>query len=789
MNESLLKSQVYFDCNATTPVLAAAAAASLDAMRTLYGNPSSTHLVGLQAKHILESTRQLAAQVVGADPEQIIFTSGATEAIQTAIFSALQSLKISRNGRKTKLLYGATEHKVVPQTLNHWVAALDLPFQVVELAVDSEGQIQLDQFRKEITDASLLCTMAVNNETGIIQNLDALESILNETSSQVLWLVDCVQALGKTNLKLNSHRIDYAAFSGHKLYAPKGIGFLYVRKGAPFTPLIVGGGQENGYRSGTENLPGVAALGAVLDSLLKKSDSHPFQPTAQLVRYRDQLVSELKKAFPKIQFNSPFEKSVPTTLNFSIPGLSSSEIMDLFDSAGLRVSAGSACNSASVKPSHVLEAMGFPLERSASAIRLSFGPCTLSTDIDRGCQIIRECANALKNTCLLETSSAFEAPENLRDGLLQFRSGSSNSWLLADREQRTCLIIDPCEAVAERMESYIRCQNLSVLAVLDTHSHADHESVRPFLQKILLNQHRMKESQSFDSLGWPTHLASSVVLENKESVPSLAFKISGDSHLVLACVKTPGHTLDSQTYLFGTAKNGLLKKEDIRFAFVGDTILSGGLGRTNFTVSDPKQLFYSLRKLQEVLSPSSLLCSAHDYNSSFATHLNAETDDNKLLALALSPMTPLTLDQFLSRKRQIDLDLTRLESDFQEVVCGVTQTGKCSNEKLLTVPANQLKLYLDQNPTAVIIDVREPQEFSLFKDWKNLGISKTPRNVPLSRFVNFISELILEKKWSQEVLFICRSGGRSLQAAKSLQRLGFKAVKNLEGGIALTSLN
>ena len=215
--------------------------------------------------------------------------------------------------------------------------------------------------------------MAVNNETGVIQNLPAIEKILLQSNSNALWLVDCVQALGKTELNLNAHRIDYAAFSGHKLYAPKGIGFLYVRKNAPFVPLIVGGGQEKGLRSGTENLPGVAALGAVLEQLLD-SKGKVFQPHQRLVEFRERLAQELKRAFPKVQFNSPFENSVPTTLNFSVPGLSSAELLDLFDSAGLRLSAGSACSSGSAKPSHVLDAMGVPLVRSESALDSPSGP-------------------------------------------------------------------------------------------------------------------------------------------------------------------------------------------------------------------------------------------------------------------------------------------------------------------------------------------------------------------------------------------------------------------------------
>lgn len=257
----------YFDCNATTPTLPEAAKAALMAMQSLYGNPSSAHLTGLQAKAILEGARKSAGKVVGADSEQIIFTSGATEAIQTAVFSVLQSARERGLGAGTKLLYGATEHKAVPQALYHWVRAVGLPYEVVELPVDSQGVIDIAALKRELPGAALVCTMAVNNETGVIQDLAAIEKALLESGSDAYWLVDCVQALGKVPLALDRSRIDYAPFSGHKLYAPKGIGFLYVSKRAPLVPLIVGGGQERGLRSGTENLPGVAAFGAVLEML------------------------------------------------------------------------------------------------------------------------------------------------------------------------------------------------------------------------------------------------------------------------------------------------------------------------------------------------------------------------------------------------------------------------------------------------------------------------------------------------------------------------------------------
>ena len=240
--------------------------------------------------------------------------------------------------------------------------------------------------------AALVCTMAANNETGVVSDLAAIEAVLNEHAPRAMWLVDCVQALGKLPLRLSATRIDYAPFSGHKLYAPKGIGMLYVRRGAPFTPLMKGGGQENGLRSGTENMAGIAALGAVLHAL---EDGQGFRLPHELYRLRDQLAAALSAAFPGLVFNMPFERSLPTVLNFCVPGASSNDLLKLFDAAGVRLSAGSACSAAKAAPSHVLGAMGLADERAGSAVRLSFSPTAGDDFIDAACARIARCGAAL----------------------------------------------------------------------------------------------------------------------------------------------------------------------------------------------------------------------------------------------------------------------------------------------------------------------------------------------------------------------------------------------------------
>ena len=366
--------EIYLDCNATTPVLPQIAQSVSHTMEQVFGNPSSSHITGLQARYILDNARRLGREVIGAPRGELVFTSGATEGIQTAVLSALIAAKQAGASGGKWLLYGATEHKAVPQALAHWNSLLGTQAELKAIPVDRNGLLDLDFIEAHAPDALMICTMAVNNETGVRQDLAKLEHVIRRCAPQVPWMVDCVQMLGKGELKLAETSIDYAPFSGHKLYGPKGIGFLYVREQRPFTPLIIGGGQEQGLRSGTENLPGIAALHTLFELLLDQQQQ-VFKPLATLQGYREQLLAALREAFPTLELNHALEYSVPTTLNFSVRGVPSRDIMDVFDAANIRVSSGSACSS-KVTRSFVLDAMGLADWRSQSAVRLSFGPAT-----------------------------------------------------------------------------------------------------------------------------------------------------------------------------------------------------------------------------------------------------------------------------------------------------------------------------------------------------------------------------------------------------------------------------
>lgn len=455
-----MTSEIYLDGNATSPVLPAAIDAAVHAMQTCYGNPSSTHTTGLQARALLDSARARARRVIGACNGHVMFNSGATEGIQTAVLSALCALRARRAAGEaigSVLVYGATEHKAVPQSLAHWNTLLGLDLELVALPVDGDGLHDLDALRRLAPQAAMVCTMAANNETGVLSDIAGIEAVLKDTDCAAYWMVDCVQALGKFRLQLARSRIDYAPFSGHKLYAPKGIGMLYVREGAPFTPLIVGGGQESALRSGTENMAGIAALDAVLAAL---EQGGVFRTHDQLCDFRDRLADSLRKALPGIVFNAPLEHALPTTLNFSVPGLTSRELMDVFDAAGVRVSAGSACSSAKAAPSYVLEAMGIPAWRSASAIRMSFGPWTDNAAITQACERIERCG-AILRAGSHDADSEIAAPS-----VLQLGSGGECSWLVSGGG--AAVLIDPRPEHEERIAAHVSRHGCRVVAVLAT---------------------------------------------------------------------------------------------------------------------------------------------------------------------------------------------------------------------------------------------------------------------------------------------------------------------------------
>ncbi|MBZ2205957.1 aminotransferase class V-fold PLP-dependent enzyme [Massilia soli] len=609
---------IYLDANATSPVLPAAIAAAADAMAACYGNPSSGHATGLHAKLLLDGVRERTRRMIGAGSGSVIFTSGATEAIQTAVLSALCAVRERQaSGESTGdlLLYGATEHKAVPEALAHWNRLLGTGLTLRVLPVDGEGRHRLDVLRQLAPRAAMVCTMAANNETGTISDLAAIEKALLVSTSKAFWMVDSVQALGKLPLALESTRIDYAPFSGHKLYAPKGIGMLYVRDGAPFTALMAGGGQESGQRAGTENMAGIAALGAVL-AALETGDT--FRTPAQLHGYRSRLVASLREALPGIVFNTPLHAALPTTLNFSVAGLSSSDLLDVFDAAGLRVSAGSACSAAKAAPSYVLEAMALEGWRCASAVRLSFGPAVDDAFIDAACERIAHCGRAMR------TGGLGQPLLHGGEDVIRVARDGASAWLALDEASRTCVVIDPAGPLVETIASMIRSRHYRVRGIVGTSSGVDALAVRAKLAELLDGQ--LDFAGTGDPFGWPAGSAS-VVLGLATS--SVGIALGGQ---VVARISHDGDT--SRSYLMGMSTGGALAPADVRFAFTNMAPAD--------THRDPSE------QMGGLLNGDTVVCPAHD-----SANLICTTPASS--ARAVPPpdsmeLDPADLDRFLRER-------------------------------------------------------------------------------------------------------------------------------------------
>lgn len=750
-------SVIYLDANATTQVLPQASAAALSTMETLFGNPSSSHISGLQAKQIMDKTRAQAKEIVGAENGNIIFTSGATEGIQTAILSALLHVKKSLDKTKNHtLLYGATEHKAVPESLKHWNEILEINAELKAIPVNKIGQLDLDFIAKEVPNALMICTMAVNNETGVYQDISLLDKTIRTNNPNTYWMVDCVQALGKQNLNLAMTSIDYAPFSGHKLYAPKGVGFMYVKENSPFTSFIAGGGQENGLRSGTENLPGLAALNVIFSMLTGESEN-TFTPVETLHSFRQQLVATLTQAFPEVVFNHSFENTVPTTINFSVPGFSSKEIMDLFDAANIRVSSGSACSS-KVTGSFVLDAMGLPLWQSESAIRMSFGPAITQEEIDNACTRITSTAQALLQSCLTLDTNII--PDNAElEGLIQLKVGGSCSWLYVDNKSKSALFIDPLPELTTRLQTLLTCQGLTLAAVIDTHGHADHESCRNIIAKEFLAQ------QQTDILGWPINAQTTIVGGENYQYITL-----GDKWLIK--VPTPGHTSDSISLLLCEPVNDSTDALNVHYSFCGDLLLMNSLGRTNFSDSSSTAMYNSLQLLNGLLGSDSIICPSHDYNNEFATNIKAEMSRNSLLTQVIE--SKINVEEFIVQKAMMDKHL--IDEAGSEIMCGAS-LANCNKASIQEYNSASLAKAMQQSDKIKLIDIREPQEYALQHD------ENFTDNVPLTRLVQYIQEHQQDKK--EKLVLVCRSGSRSHLAAQALDRLGFEQVGHLKGGYAL----
>lgn len=361
---------IYFDYCATTPVHPDVRDRILRTLDAEFGNPSSLHWAGKDANLALYRARVEVAQGIGSRPDEIIFTSGATEADNLAILGTLHQFP----PQEAHLITSTIEHHAVL----HAVRQLEREgYSVTYLPVDQNGLVNLDDVRRSIRpETKLLSVMYVNNETGSIQPIAEIGRIAREHG--VLFHTDAVQAVGLFNVDVNDFNVDMLSLSAHKIYGPKGIGALYIRSGVKITPLILGGPQEQSLRAGTENLPGISGLGAAMTLVRqRRKEEH-----ARLLELKNYLIDGMQNLGLGMIVNGSPEWTAPHVVSVSFMGADAEMLFIRLNADGIAVSLGSACNSKSVEPSHVLTAMRLTQEQIEATLRISLGMPTTRQEID-----------------------------------------------------------------------------------------------------------------------------------------------------------------------------------------------------------------------------------------------------------------------------------------------------------------------------------------------------------------------------------------------------------------------
>lgn len=361
---------VYADNAATTEMSAAAKKALFDATEHVWGNPSSLHSVGQEAKTVLEGAREKIAALLGADPKEIYFTSGGSEADNQAIVSA------ARNGAKKgkkHIVSTKFEHHAVLHTLDR--LAKD-GFEVTLVDVHENGIVRPEEIAAAIRpDTCLVSVMYANNEIGTIQPIREIGAICRE--KKVPFHCDAVQAIGHIPVNVREDNIDMLSLSAHKFHGPKGVGVLYAKRGILLSNIIDGGAQERGKRAGTENIPSIVSMAAALE----ESVAHMTENAEKITHLRDRLIEGLSK-IPHSRLNGDRERRVPGTVNFCFEGIEGESLLLMLDMNGIEASSGSACTSGSLDPSHVLLAIGLPHEIAHGSLRLSLSEYNTDADVD-----------------------------------------------------------------------------------------------------------------------------------------------------------------------------------------------------------------------------------------------------------------------------------------------------------------------------------------------------------------------------------------------------------------------
>ena len=367
---------IYLDYNATTPIDGEVADAIFPFLTKHFGNPSSGHIFSTAAKEAIFSARKAVSASINCSPEEIVFTSGGTESNNHALKGAAYALK----KRGTHIIISSVEHPAIIEVCRFLETQ---GYTVTIIPVDSFGMVDPGVVEENIRpDTILISVMQANNEVGTIQPISQIGEIAKNHG--ILMHTDAAQSLGKIPVDVEELNVDLLSIAGHKIYAPKGVGALYIREGTPLTNFMHGAGQESGRRAGTENVILIAGLGKACEIIQRDFNDI----TAHYRRMRDMLFQKLSEALPDMRLNGHPENRLPNTLSVGIPGIAANKLLDRLDTVA--ASAGSACHSDSVEISPVLQAMNTPLEQAIGTIRLSTGRSTTEDEIEEAVQLIKK---------------------------------------------------------------------------------------------------------------------------------------------------------------------------------------------------------------------------------------------------------------------------------------------------------------------------------------------------------------------------------------------------------------
>lgn len=392
--------RIYFDHSATTPVDAEVAAVMVEYMTDKFGNASSIHSFGREARKAVDEAREKVAALIGATANEIFFTSGGTEGDNLAI----KGVAFANRKKGNHIITSAIEHHAVLHTCEYLEKH---GFEVTYLPVDEYGMVRVEDVKNAITDHTILISiMFANNEVGTIQPIKEIGAIAKEKG--IYLHTDAVQAVGHIPIDVKEQNIDLLALAGHKFSAPKGIGVLYIRKGVRIQAMQHGGGHERNMRAGTENVPGIVALGKACEIAKRDMDSE----IARLTRFRDKIISEVTAKIPHVKLNGHPTLRLPGHVNFSFLYLEGESLLLNLDLKGIAASSGSACTSGSLDPSHVLLAMGLSHEVAHGSLRVSMGHGNTQEEVDYFLKVLPEIIEKLRAMSPLYGESAHTRVSN-----------------------------------------------------------------------------------------------------------------------------------------------------------------------------------------------------------------------------------------------------------------------------------------------------------------------------------------------------------------------------------------